>query len=84
MGDNPNEKVEVSQMGLDEVVDQRNRVVAMDIACPDCSGLRDQLVTTLDMLMQVLKIFFPIFLVEVFQACNTGYLNTRPYSVKEY
>ena len=42
------------RLGLDQVVDQRNRIVAMDIPDPACSDMRDAIVLALDILLEVL------------------------------
>ena len=46
--------------GLDQVIDQRNRIVAREIPDPACSGMRDDIVLAFDILLEVLGEHFPL------------------------
>lgn len=46
--------------GLDQVIDQRNRIVAREIPDPACSDMRDDIVLTFDILLEVLGEHFPL------------------------
>jgi hypothetical protein len=48
------------RIGLDKVIDQRNRIVSLDIPDPNCSQLRDELTLAFDILVQVLAEHVPM------------------------
>lgn len=48
------------RIGLDKLVDQRNRIVAAEIPDPACSGMRDSIVLAFDILTQILVEHFPL------------------------
>ena len=58
------------KIGLDQLIDRRNDIVAMEISDPDCGALRDNIVFALDILTQVLIEHFPLL------AESTGKIET--------
>jgi hypothetical protein len=60
MGTGTNQQSMEYRIGLDKFIDQRNRIVGMDISDPACSDMRDQFVLALDILAQVLTEHFPL------------------------
>lgn len=55
-----NEQVTDYRIGLDKVIDQRNRLVEINILNPACSDFRDGVVLAFDILTQVLIEHFPL------------------------
>jgi hypothetical protein len=55
-----NEQVNVYRIGLDKLIDQRNRIVGREIPNPDCSDFRDDVVLAFDILTQILGEHFPL------------------------
>ena len=55
-----NEQSNEPRIGLDKLIDQRNRIVAMDMPDPACSDVRDAMVLALDILTQILGEHFPL------------------------
>lgn len=60
MANNPNVRYHGHRTGLDKFIDQRNRIVAMDVSDPSCSELRDDIVLAFDILTQILIEHFPL------------------------
>ena len=58
MSTETNEQSTEYRIGMDKFIDQRNRIVAMDIPDPACSDVRDEFVLALDILTQVLTEHF--------------------------
>lgn len=56
----PNTQHQEYRIGLDQVTDARNSLVAMEIPYPACSKMRDRIVMVFDILTQVLLEHFPL------------------------
>jgi len=56
----PNTLIQTQRLGLDKLIDQRNRIVATEIPDPACDHLRDEVVLAFDILTQILGEHFPL------------------------